>query len=667
MSEPGKTWVNGPRGSVHAGNGDIHNYITVGAELKEAGESAFRRIADDELAWKRRVLVAPPGMGEARHVLAGTGTVILDGAPGSGRTSAAHVLLSEHHRDVGIFRELLPGEEDEQSLRNPGLVGAGDRLLLDLSAAEFGLWAAARADLSSLRKAVHEQRAHLVVVMPHGSAIDSDLQRYRVEIECPPALEVFRRHLRALGVPFKQYLRSDPTVTDLLERRPPMREIAAFADLVRRARGAARTGDGFAEWCKAARATRGDRSGKIAEFVTGVREGPQRALLITVAMLHGAHADVINWAAERLLRTLKHPPDEVPLLQRKDLAERLKEICAGTGPDGHVHFRDLDYDAAIRAHFWDHMPELRQYLGTWTARSVDSNDPHVTQDLRDTLVARLASQYLRTGRGDGLASLAEGWSATPTSRNRLEAAVHLLACGLNDPIEGAGFRERVYQWCANKRLKGEFAQVLVQVCADVIAASHPDRALFRLYHLARRERGTTRALQALCGLVATSGRLRRLLLDVLARHSLSPAELGIFLQAADPEALIEPFGNSRALVEERSTQHSAITCWQAVLAGLPPATWQQYAERWLSTATGAGHRGDLLLDLIVSAADRCADKRGATFAALYACARSAERTAPAGAAQSDTTERLLRKISTAQRLGPRTTPSPTASSKGSAP
>ncbi|MER6566838.1 hypothetical protein ABT288_11715 [Streptomyces sp. NPDC001093] len=184
----------------------------------------------------------------------------------------------------------------------------------------------------------------------------------------------------------------------------------------RRAREAAPAGHGFRQWCATARKARDDRRKEIATLVTGLREGPQRALLITVAMLHGAHADVVHQAAQLLLSTLRHPLDENPLLQRKDLAERLREISAGTGPDGHVRFTELDYDAAIRAYFWDHMPELRQHLGTWAAGSVDLNDPHVTREVRDGLVARLAAQYLRTGRGEGLASLSEDWSTTTTSR-----------------------------------------------------------------------------------------------------------------------------------------------------------------------------------------------------------------------------------------------------------
>ncbi|MFH8473983.1 hypothetical protein [Streptomyces sp. NPDC018000] len=611
------------------------------------------------------MLVAPAGMGEARHKLADTGTVILDGTPGSGRTSTARVLLHEYHQDTGVFHELLPDEEEELPLRDRELVGAGDRLLLDLSAADPHRWPAAQSDLSALRKAVHDQHAHLVVVMPHGSTLDSDLQFCRVAIERPEPARVFRRHLRVYGVPYEQYMQAEsvPTAKEFLGEQRPMREIATFADLVRRAREAARAGTGFAEWCATAHRARDDRRKEIATLVAELREGPQRALLITLAMLHGAHADVIHEAAQLLLKTVKYPLDELPLIQRKDLAQQLEEISAGTGPGGHARFMELDYDTAVRAHFWDHMPDLRRHLGTWTVRSVDLTGPHITQELRDGLVARLAAQYLRTGHEDGLASLAEDWSATTPSRGQLEAAVHALTCGLNDPAHGGSFRRRIYQWCATKQLKGEFAQVLVQVCADVIASSHPDQAMLRLYYLARRERDSTRALDALCELVATSSRLRRRLLDRLARSALS--EPGIFLKACDPAPLIASYDNSRALIEERGVQDSVTRCWHAVLDRLPRAEWQPDAERWLHVASDSGRHGDLLLDLIVGAADRCEGKRGATFAALYASARAAERNSPAGDERATaTTDRLLQKISAAQGLGPQATPPRAASPRG---
>lgn len=655
MSERSSTRVEGAQGPMHTGSGNM--YVTVGPDLGDPGRPSFRRIADDQLTWLRRVLVAPSGMGAARAELADTGTVILDGLPGSGRTSAARVLLRESHRDSGVFRELLPGEEGELSLTDPGLVGSGDRLLLDLSAADAARWAAARSGLPALRKAVHDQHARLVVVMPHGGVLESDLQRNRVVIDDPPGLNVFRRHLRMHGVPCERYLRPDPTVDEFLRERRPMREIADFADLVRRARGAARTGDGFPQWCATALRSRADRRNDVAALVARLRESPQRALLIAVAMLHGAHADVIHGATQLLLGVTGSPPEGFPLLQRRDLAERLTEISAETGPDGHVRFTELDYDSAVRTHFWDHMPDLRQHLGVWTARSMDLDGTHVTRGLRDGMVTQLAGQYLRTGHGEGLASLAEEWGSTGASRAGLEAAVQALTCGLNDPAHGRHFRERVYQWCANRRLQGEFAQVLVQVCADVIASSHPDQALLRLYYLACREPDTTHALRALCELVDTSHRLRRRLLNRLAGPALAPAELGIFLSVCAPEPLTDPYDNGRALVEESAVRGALTACWRDVLGDLPQSGWQPQARRWLHTAAFGDRLGGILLDVLVEAADRCGSRRGAAFAALYASARDAEPSAPFGSAcAAEITDLLFQKICAAQGLGRPTTP-----------
>ncbi|WP_435642861.1 hypothetical protein ACR9VJ_08865 [Streptomyces sp. H49] len=660
MNQHSSTWVENFQGVAQMGGG--HIYIGLGPDPQETRKPARRKVAEDQLVWLQRVLVAPRNMGEARATLAETGTVILEGAPGSGRTSAAQMLLREYRGDSGAFHELLPDEEDELPLGDPALVGAGDRLLLDLSSVDITRWSKAQADLSALREVVREQRAHLVVVMPQGNALDSGLLRFRVTIGQPDGMQVFRRHLRMHGLPYEQYMQPDAIVDEFLPGRP-MREIADFADLVRRARESAPPNEGFTQWCAAARRARNDRRKEVAELVAGLHEPSQRALLISVALLHEAHADVIHHATKLLLDP---QPADPRLFEGKDLAQRLSEISADTGPDGHVRFAELDHDAAVRAHFWDHMPDLRARLGTWALSVVELNDPHVTPAVRDGLVARLANQYLRTGRPEGVAALAEDWSCAPTSRAALEAAVQALTTGLNDPAHGRSFRTWLYHWCAYRRLRGEFAQVLVRVCADVLAASHPDQALLRLYYLARRELGSSLALDALHELAASTARLLRRLLDRLAQTSPAQPDLTIFLHVCDPARLTDSSATTRTLVEEKSVQRSLTTCWHAVLAELPQAVWQPRVERWFHwAADDTGHLGELLLDVLVDAAERCGERRGEAFAALYAVARAAERTAPGGSARAaKTTDLLLHKISVAQGLGPA---APSSSTRGDRP
>jgi hypothetical protein len=651
-------------GNTHAGTGNIYsnNYFMGPRQEGWGGPGPRRRVAEDQLSWRRRVLVAPQNMGQARRLLADTGTVILDGAPGAGRTCTAYVLLREYRQDTGVLHELQP--EKELPLHDPDLVGAGDQLLLDLSQADDAQWERACRELPSLRKTVHDQHAHLVVVMPHHVRLDSDLQNYRVVITAPDALTVLRRHLRVHGLPPGDYMQPHGAVTEFLRDRP-IREIAAFADLIRRAREAD-PDKGFTHWCDKAVTARGDLRRKAADKAAGLRQAPQKALLVTAAMLHGAHADLIDRAVQILMDIIGSPFEQLPLLEHKDLAERFGEIGADSDARGRVRFTDLDDDQAVRTHFWDHVPGLRPHLDTWTLQLVNLNDRHMTAEVRNDLVTRLAAQYLRTGRNLDLVFLAENWAASPAGRLSRQAAAQALACGLNDPGQGARFRQLIYHWCAERRPRGDFAQVLIEVCVEVIATTHPDQALIRLHHLARRERDSARALQALDELVATSRRLRRLLLHRLARSEPAPPDLAIFLQISDPQPLTQPSATT-PLVYESGIRRSLTECWYGVLATLPRTQWHPHAERWLHHAAREEHSGgEVLLDVLVGGAQRCQGRSGSVFAALYASARDAERSAGGHPQRSAaTTELLLTKIRAAQGLDP--TVSATASAKGSRP
>ncbi|MGW4676524.1 hypothetical protein [Streptomyces sp. NPDC004324] len=662
MSNGSTTHVEQPSGPVHAGPGNLNYTVNISLGDQERPGRSPRRIADDQLRLVRRQFVDPYGMGAARRLRDDSRTVILHGAPGSGRTAAARVLLYELHQDTGIFRELLPGDE-EGTLTDPELVGAGDRLLLNLAEADVSQWAQMRADLSALRSAVQEQRAHLVVVMPYDGMLESHLQPYRADIARPPDIEVFRRHLRLHRVPHEEYLRPATALEAFLAQRPPMEEVALFADRVRKARAAHPVDDGFATWCERARDAPKQWRREVADLVAKKKAASQRALLFTTAMLHGAHADVIHNGAALLLRLLDTPKEEAPLLEGKDLSERLAEIGAATGPGGHVRFDKLDYDAAVRAHFWDHMPDLRHHFSTWTLRRTELDDPHVDFDLRTSLVSRLAKQYLRTGRGIDLAFLAEEWSTAAATRARREAAIGALACGLHDLRYGQSLRTLVREWCAGKQLTGNLAHVLLRVCTDVIAPSHPDQALTRLHHLARRERGATPALDALCDLVAASARLRRRLLDRLTRYPSAPNadDARLFLRICDPVALTDPGSAPRPLIDEEAVQASVVAGWAGVLTKMQRSHWQPYAQRWLHTACAADDHRDRLLALLVDAAGR----DGGIHALLYSTARAAEHAAPGGRAHGAAiTQELLQKISTAQGLYPAAASTPPAPPRG---
>ncbi|WP_240979632.1 hypothetical protein [Streptomyces sp. HNM0574] len=500
--------------------------------------------------------------------------------------------------------------------------------------------------------------------MPREQELEPELRVYGAQIARPDGHEVFRRHLLLHGIPPEEYLHSAPVLDEFLGELPAMEAIADFADRVRRVRAADQEG-GLPAWCERARDARKEWRKEAAAQVAALREAPQRALLFTTAMLHGAHADVVHDATGLLLRALGTPQDETPLLARRDLAERLSEIDASTGRDGHVRFDRPDYDTAVRTHFWDHMPDLRNRLGKWAARALEQSGPYLAPELRRALAERLADQYLRTGRRDGLASLAEEWAERGSSRSGVEAAVHALTRGLEHRWYGGSFRRLLYDWCTDKRLTPELAYVLIRVCTDSLAPTHPDQAVVRLHHLARREQGSTAAQEALCGLVETSGRLRRRMLDRLTQPASPEADTHLFLRICDPRALTDPDCATRALLDEKGVRDCVTAGWARALGGvLERPQWQPYAERWLHSASAGGRHGGLLLDLLVDAAGR----DGTRLAELYAAARAAEPTSPHGRRRGgETTAVLLRKISAAQGLRPPAAPPRPEPSVGSTP
>ncbi|MFF3125581.1 hypothetical protein ACFVRD_25335 [Streptomyces sp. NPDC057908] len=653
MSEHTHTTIVDSRGNVHAGSGD--QYIVAGHVLfQDSRGRGPRSLADDQLLWLWRRFVHPTGFGEARAMLSRTNTVLLDATPGSGRTSAARVLL--HELGSGSLHELLPGDRDGGSRLDPDLVGAGDRLLLDLSSADPDHWAEVREELSSFRKSVRDQRAHLVVVLPHHrvDSLAADLDRYRVELVRPRGGEVLRRHLEKDGVPRDTFVQPAPALGGFLGVQRPMRDIAGLARLIVRARATAPDSETFAQWCARARDAMTDRGPQVARQVAGLRHGAQRAVLMSAAMLHGAHADVVHRATTALLHAAGHPENERPLLEHQDLAERLAEIAAAPDGAGRVHFDELDYERAVRKHFWDHLPDLRAPLRSWVSRTVQMTDTEVPQDDLDRLVHHLAQQYLRTGRWDQLVSLAEQWTAAPASFRHMRAAAHLLEHGLGHPHHGRRLRAKIYDWATSGRLGDDLSHVLVGVCAQVISVRHPDEAMVRLHHLARRERDTTRARDALCELVSTNHRLLRRMLARLDAGSGYASDPRIFLSIAQPRLLTDSAGRPRALLAENIARGHLVAGWNSVFRQVPWRVWRPHVRHWLHCAREDAHHGELLLNAMVDAAEQ----HGGVFAALYALARETEATDPAEHTRATAmAELLLQKISLAQGLhAPRTGP-----------
>ena len=88
-----RTEVHDPTGFVHTGTGDIVVNLRESVARRVRGS---RLVPRDDVSWLRRRFADPEHLGSARDKLLLNRTLLLAGPPGSGRRTAAKILLNEH-------------------------------------------------------------------------------------------------------------------------------------------------------------------------------------------------------------------------------------------------------------------------------------------------------------------------------------------------------------------------------------------------------------------------------------------------------------------------------------------------------------------------------------------------------------------------------------------
>ncbi|GAA4695093.1 hypothetical protein [Streptomyces youssoufiensis] len=564
-------WISDPQGSVHSGSGNQYNFIWHGTpeRLVRAGVTRLRivRAYRQQLV---RCFVPPQHYGRARDRMGVPGAVVLlDGPPGSGRRAAATVLLETVSVPGGRVEE-LPAEGDEEVFD----AAADDRYLLDLSGVSDADYAKAQRTLTRYRGIIEQCGARMVVVLPAGLQwmLDQELSSQVERLERPRGRAVFARYLRVRGVDFEPEQLDTDALTHLFATAP-MRELARLAELLVRARDGGRCGPGFDAWRDEAIAAATNWSEQVATELRDHRTGPERALLLTAAMISGAGADAVLSGAHSLLRILPHTQDETPRLEQAGLGEQLADLSIVTGDDDRVGFPRLAYDHAIRQHFWKNFPDLRAGFRDWVGQCMEL--PELRSENRMHLVAHFAEQALASGRPDDLCVLVERWTR-PAAAGRLRAeAAATLELGLSHDEYGSRFRSRVYDWATNGHITAGLARVLIDICHQVMAATHPDQATVRLRHLALRQRGeeAAAARAALLDMARGNRRVFRRLTDQLVRDTATSARsFEILLALLEPEELRigPPPWRELTLV------------WGAVMTARPAAVWAPLVRRWLS-------------------------------------------------------------------------------------
>ncbi|WP_371636851.1 hypothetical protein OG988_31460 [Streptomyces zaomyceticus] len=603
MSGTPSTGVHGATGPLNTGIGDQHNHFHY-HDVAPPGAPPLRPLADGHLRWLYLRFVPPFGMHTAEDVLTKTGSLLLDGTPGSGRNATARVLL---HRIGGprAPRGIVIDPAGNDGDLGGAYVGEGDRLLLDLAEAEPSRWTAAHERLPALHQAVQERGGHLVVIMPHSAGrLSNELAAHRRTITRPDGWAVLSRALRCDDFPLADHMEE---LAGLLHAQVangrPMREIGHLARLLDEARRSAPR-KSLASWCSTGLAGLHDLGARVTAQFGEVRQGPARALLFTTAMLPGGRPEALHAASEELLRHVGHPADDRPLLEREDFAHRIDEIGASHRDDGKVTFDTADYAAAVRTHFWTQLPGMWPEFRGWVDQSLRL--PSLTAGERDILVACCAEQCLTTGQYEPLLALAQQWAGSRDAR-LFQAAVQVLGHGLSDVTAGVRFRRRVLDWATlDTGIPLGLARALVAVSTEVIASTHPDQALVRLHQLARRtSRAEHGAMRQLVTLALSEPRLHRLMLVRLARgltlHGWS-ADVELFRRCAAPRLLTSPGPEARTLPATGDLRAPVVEAWHALFSHHPESDWLPMAKEWLTAADATGTDPDSLLDVLIEAA-----------------------------------------------------------------
>lgn len=641
MTESVGSYVGQAHGSVHTGEGPQYNvYVQEAAfRVREQARNRRRVIAEEDRDHLAERFVAPAGTQYARTRLAESHTVLISGLPGSGRRTAALMLLHELSETRGTLHE-LPDTSDDDTASTPldtSDISHGDRLLLDLSEVDESRFVAVQNTLSDFRAGLRAYGAHLAVVLPHrlGYLLNDELKRFTVEIGRPSAHRVLVRHLRCDDIAFSPEELSGAGLGTLLTQAP-MRHVAELADRIRHCRDASPADRGFPHWLADALLHQQDQTARVARDLAAEQSGRHKALLLSLAMFHDIAPGVVLQAANSLLGILSHPPDPAPRLDRADLSAELSAIKAETRPNGRVCFTVTEYDRGVRDHFWTYLPDIRRQLRDWFRDCLA--ELALPKDDRTKAVKRFAEQSLRTDRPEDLTWLAEQWTAKGASDRVIPDAAEMLAFGLDDDRHGRFFRQRIYDWATSADTGDRLGEVLVVVCSESMALSHPDQALVRLHHLARRSYGLapTAARGALRKLTDADHRLYRVLLNRLGigiGHRHAARDRALFLDLADPVRLIG----------YRSVQDSLIACWSDVLLQ-DVGSWRAALTDWLTAAEDARHR-ELVLRVLSASCAPDVRVSGRVYRIAVGWARDG-----GGAERLHTVEHLLRSIDATQGI-----------------
>jgi TIR domain len=588
--------VNDTHGPTMAGdNNTQYNLNYINERLKE-----FQKLTQpiDHLQWLAAHFVPPPGFEDALAAIKEPGTVILAGPPGAGRTAAAQMLVFLSWSGNGELHELDPQGSDEEAgfHIDPALIRSEDGVWVDLSDASLQHWNQIQRQLPTLYSRAQKYHARLIVIQPPGSDLRFDFRSHLRLIGAPPAAEVFSRLLRTEGLANGE----DRPAPAFPRNRPSMADIRQFVDDISSAKEQASGKGELKDWIAAAEQPTSPRETQVGAALDKLRLPSERALLLSVAMLHGAHADMIDRASVSLLARL--PDESNAVLERPPLGVRLRKIGAETDTARHVRFLHSGYDAAVRLFFWRHFPELHEKIAIWVGETLVSAD--LSDSDRTTLARGFAAQCLGDRYKLRWTKLVKHLTEKGSDRSRELPAAAILQVGLNDEANSRTFRRQIYDWAVDRGISTNLAEALVAAC-KAMPYTHHDEALVRLHHIARRHPRGVGARDALTELACSTPRLLSLLLSRLTRRSPEEAwetDAVIFLDIADASRFTRHWGDGQPLIGQDQIAGQLAAGWALAFTRSSDDDWASPVGDWLRCAAGDDVNRHLLLGVLIDGA-----------------------------------------------------------------
>ncbi|HTI22277.1 MAG TPA: hypothetical protein VL652_14880 [Kutzneria sp.] len=399
-----------------------------------------------------RRFVEPAGFLDALAKLLSSRAVVLAGPPGSGRRTAATVLLDR----LGGLHLVEIAVDDEATLaRHP--VAAKEGYLLDLTGADDATVEQVKAALTEFTATLDQEDSSLVVLVDDDRAAGFDA----VRLPPPEPVEVLKAHLE--GTEF------DPLPTE-----PPTTSADAvrLAGLLVSVEDPRLVAGAFHRW-----------KARLRKEFDQHEDVPWRALLLAAAFLEGAHQDVVDAAADALLAESRYEGPRPHPLAGPGLAARLAGVGAFAGP---VSFAEPGYAEAVIDFAWTEFPALREPLVDWLIGLADAGG------------VRLATKVLGLG-ASAVAKVVTAWaeSASPLAQR-------LLAAAALDPTIGADIRRLIKDWSRRRDLSRPLSDVVIAVCGGELGSRFPHIALTRLGSFVKRPELTDKVASALSTMAGES-------------------------------------------------------------------------------------------------------------------------------------------------------------------